>query len=128
MAKRKTILGIPKCGQPTSCAPSAPLGCSALRLGGMQSLRIEKGCTPCGEYKCQVPMPISGRRQDIDICIADIVAALNAANIVTVASCCGHGYQNGVISLCDGRELHVILPMNDEQNPECTGQEPHNAP
>lgn len=28
MAKRKTILGIPKCGQPTSCAPSAPLGCS----------------------------------------------------------------------------------------------------
>lgn len=28
MAKRKTILGIPKCGQATSCAPYAPLGCS----------------------------------------------------------------------------------------------------
>ena len=32
MAKRKTILGIPKWGQPTSCAPYAPLGCSALEL------------------------------------------------------------------------------------------------
>jgi len=31
MAKRKTILGIPKHGQPTSCAPYAPLDCSALR-------------------------------------------------------------------------------------------------
>lgn len=32
MAKRKTILGIPKCGQPTSCAPYAPPCCSALEL------------------------------------------------------------------------------------------------
>ena len=28
MAKRKTILGIPKRGQATTCALSAPLGCS----------------------------------------------------------------------------------------------------
>ena len=73
------------------------------------------GCTPCGEYLCQVPMPIAGRRHDIDICIADIVAALNAANIVTVASCCGHGKINGSICLKDGRELSVIMP-----NPELT--------
>jgi hypothetical protein len=66
-------------------------------------------CCGCGTYKCQVPMPINGRIQGIDICIADIVAALNAANITTVASCCGHGWRNGIISLEDGRELVVKL-------------------
>lgn len=55
-------------------------------------------------------MPINGRRQDIDLCIADIVAALNAANIKTVASCCGHGKMDGIISLEDARELYVKLP------------------
>lgn len=54
-----------------------------------------------------VPMPIKGRRQDIDACIADLVAALNAANITTVASCCGHGAKPGSIMLDDGRELIV---------------------
>jgi hypothetical protein len=62
-------------------------------------------------------MPINGRLQSIDFCIADIVAALNAANIITVASCCGHpnaSHDNqsktcGVISLEDGRELLVGL-------------------
>lgn len=43
----------------------------------------------------------------MDICIADIVAALNAANIVTMASCCGHGIQDGSIVLEDGRELII---------------------
>jgi hypothetical protein len=42
-------------------------------------------------------MPIRGRVQSIDLCIADIVAALNAANIVTVA-------------LEDGRELSCRMP------------------
>lgn len=67
-------------------------------------------CTPIGEYQCQVPMPLNGRLQSIDYCIADIVAALNAANIITVASCCGHGDQDGIISLEDGRELIVKNP------------------
>ena len=61
-----------------------------------------------GTYMCQVPMPIRGRIQGIDYCIADLVAALNAANIVTVGSCCGHGQMPGIISLEDGRELRVI--------------------
>jgi len=52
-------------------------------------------------------MPISGRVRGIDLCIADIVAALNAANIVTVSSCCGHGKINGIISLADGREIEI---------------------
>jgi hypothetical protein len=56
-------------------------------------------------------MPIKGRRRDIDLCIADIVAALNAANIITVASCCGHGKMDGIISLEDGRELIVKFPQ-----------------
>src|SRR5690606_22195454 len=40
-----------------------------------------------------------------DPCIAPLVAALNAASIETVASCCGHGHRPGVIVLRDGREL-----------------------
>lgn len=62
-------------------------------------------CLP-GSYQCQVPMPIRGRRQDIDFCIADIVAALNAANIITIASCCGHG-DVGIITLEGGREISI---------------------
>lgn len=64
-------------------------------------------CCDFGEYKCTVPMPINGRRRDIDICIADIVAALNAANILTAASCCGHGKIQGDIRLADGRRLEI---------------------
>ena len=60
-----------------------------------------------GSYECQVPMAIDGRRVDIDYCIADMVAALNAANIATVASCCGHGKIQASIVLKDGRELRV---------------------
>lgn len=61
-------------------------------------------CCEMGSYECQIPMPVKGRRRDIDFCISDIVAALNAANIITVASCCGHGRMDGAISLEDGRE------------------------
>lgn len=65
-------------------------------------------CTMMGEYRCQVPMPLSGRVQGIDYCIADIVAALNASNIKTVASCCGHGKIDPTIVLEDGRELRIV--------------------
>ena len=60
-----------------------------------------------GTYEHQVPMPIRGRRYDIDLCVADLVAALNAANIVTTASCCGHGKMPGNILLDDGRVLTI---------------------
>ena len=62
-------------------------------------------CCHLGEYKCQVPMAINRRVAYIDYCIADIVAALNAANIRTVASCCGHRKMAGRIDLEDGRTL-----------------------
>lgn len=63
--------------------------------------------------RVQVPARLSHtgalRWKDIgvDSCIAPIVQALNVAHIWTVASCCGHGKQPGVISLEDGRELMV---------------------
>jgi len=67
----------------------------------------KRKCCKLGSYECQVPMAIKGRRQDIDACIADIVACLNAGNVTTVASCCGHGERSGSIMLEDGRELRV---------------------
>ena len=76
---------------------------------GWKSVDKKRSCCDFGEYRCQVPMPINGRRCDIDMCIADIVAALNAADITTLASCCGHGKINGVIALADGREISIKL-------------------
>lgn len=64
-------------------------------------------CAEMGTYDCTVPMPIVGRVRGIDLCIADIVAALNAANIATIGSCCGHGKQDGTILLEDNRQLFI---------------------
>ncbi|MCY3840384.1 MAG: hypothetical protein OXH09_17345 [Gammaproteobacteria bacterium] len=58
-------------------------------------------------YKHQVSLPINGRVVCIDFCIHRIVAALNAAGIQTVASCCGHGKMKGNIVLEDGRTLII---------------------
>lgn len=74
----------------------------------MQENIRPKKCCGFGTYDCQVPMPLNGRLQSIDFCISDIVAALNACNIKTKASCCGHGKMDGNILLEDGRELKVI--------------------
>ena len=54
-------------------------------------------------------MPLNGRLQSIDYCIADLVAALNAANIRTVASCCGHGKIPASIVIEDGREISIPI-------------------
>lgn len=56
----------------------------------------------------QVCMPINGRVQCIDKCIHHIVAALNAGNVRTTASCCGHLITPGSILLEDGRCLGVF--------------------
>ena len=70
-------------------------------------MRKPSKCCPCGTHEHCVPMPILGRLQGIDFCIADIIAALNAANILTIASCCGHSKQAGNILLKDGRCLII---------------------
>lgn len=79
-----------------------------------------KECCAAGSYDCQVPMPINGRVQGIDCCIADLVAALNATNLKTVASCCGHGDENiARIDLEDGRVLRL-----EGHTPAAEGEDP----
>lgn len=51
----------------------------------------------------------NGDWRDVDSCIANIVHALNAEGIPTIACCCGHGKRPGNIALLDGREL-IIAP------------------
>lgn len=43
----------------------------------------------------------------VDRCIAPLIAALNNAGIWTASSCCGHGREDGVIILQDGRTLVI---------------------
>lgn len=47
----------------------------------------------------------------VDRCIAPIVQALNAAGIMTVNACCGHGDGPGAIALHDGRELTIDMAI-----------------
>ena len=49
----------------------------------------------------------------IDKCIADLVQALEDANIKMRGSCCGHGEREGDIDLQDGRIL--IIKHNGEK-------------
>lgn len=62
----------------------------------------------------QASLPIDGKVQCIDWCIHQIVAALNAGGVETIASCCGHGKQRGRIDLADGRILFI---ENDQVQP-----------
>jgi len=78
-----------------------------MTVSSIQCRNLPKECCDFGEYRCQIPMPIRGRVEYIDYCIADIVAALNAANIETLASCCGHNKIDGNICLADGREITI---------------------
>ena len=66
-------------------------------------------------FKHQAVIPINGKVQCIDWCIHPIVSALNAAGIVTVASCCGHGKIEGRIDLADGRILRIEKTVDSEQ-------------
>ena len=80
----------------------------------------DKLCCSMGTYNHTVSMPINGRLQSIDVCISDIVAALNAANIKTLGSCCGHGKilpsvileDDVYIILADRETAHKIIEEN----------------
>lgn len=54
----------------------------------------------------------------IDSCIADLVSALQAADIDMRSSCCGHGTREGRIELVDGRVLIVRRIMKEGQDGE----------
>ena len=58
-------------------------------------------------YANQACLPLGGRVMCIDWCIHQIVAALNAGGVKTLASCCGHGTEDGLIHLEDGRVLVI---------------------
>lgn len=53
----------------------------------------------------------SGRQEaklkPIDRCISELVGALDDAGILMRGSCCGHGKDDGVIILDDGRSLTI---------------------
>lgn len=71
-------------------------------------------CCSIGPYDCTTYMNSKHEVIEVDYCISHIVAALNAANITTIASCCGHGKQDGNILLEDGNEL--VLREFDPEN------------
>lgn len=71
-------------------------------------------CCEMGTYGHQVCMPINGKVRCVDYCISHMVAALNAANITTANSCCGHGRINPSIILEDDRFL--VIMSREEYN------------
>ena len=73
----------------------------------MLKMKRPDNCCGVGTFEHEVCMPISGRLQGVDFCISDIVAALNAGNVITVGSCCGHGKRKGIVNLIDGRIITV---------------------
>jgi len=74
----------------------------------------------CVMVYVKVPADLSATGRDewrlkaIDACIADIVAALQAAGIDMRSSCCGHGKELGHIELQDGRMLIIGRPDRDK--------------
>lgn len=74
----------------------------------------------CQDRECHVDreakmvsFETGGKTVFCDPCIAEIVRALNAAGVETIASCCGHGLRPGNIALADGREI-IIARNYDE--------------
>jgi hypothetical protein len=71
-------------------------------------------CKP-GSYDGDVTLYIGRpvKPVSVDPCIEDLVLALNARGLSTIASCCGHGRRPGSIVLADGRELHVTYSRRE---------------
>ena len=81
---------------------------------GIEHLKPNE-CCPVGAYACCVPMTVKNKVVYVDLCIADIVAGLNAAGLQTVASCCGHGEKPGIVSLADGRQLTITKKTQNKE-------------
>lgn len=64
-------------------------------------------CCKIGTHECQVRTWSDSQEIAVDRCIVDIVDAMNASGIKTVASCCGHGEIDADVSLADGRVLKI---------------------
>jgi hypothetical protein len=59
--------------------------------------------------------------------VADIVASLQASDIVTTGCCCGHGKYPGEIRLADGRRL-LVVDMEDNRDPATIVKQTSTAP
>lgn len=65
--------------------------------------------------------------------IVDLVTALNAGGVKTIASCSGHGMRPGIISLDDGRELIIAADYAEAREvgshfPGINGEPPSTVP
>lgn len=58
-------------------------------------------------------LTLDGRQVEVDLEIAPIVFALNAAGVVTKAACSGHGRRPGNIALRDGREIIIARDFDE---------------
>lgn len=52
---------------------------------------------------------VSGRKVQVDRCIAPIINALNDAGIITAESCCGHGEEEGHIVAYQGGQARLLV-------------------
>ena len=94
--------------------PDVELIAHLFRRAGFGATRDELEEHAAKGYEATVEeLPLNGRVQCIDHCVAHLVAALNAANIRTVASCCGHQQMAGRIDLEDGRVLAIIEDLEE---------------
>ena len=110
-------------------------------LGYTSAVRVQNGvrcCMGCEQplskhpipYRTQAPEPNERKMVTIavdknliptvwcDPDIADLVTALNLAEIPTIASCSGHGLRNGNIALEDGRELIIAESFEEARSME----------
>lgn len=69
---------------------------------------------PPGDLTASCPVEMRWKMLPIDMCIAELVRALNASGHSTTSACCGHGEAPGVIGLADGRALLVVETTDGE--------------
>ena len=72
-------------------------------------------CCQCGTYEHCVPMCIHGRVEYIDLCVARLVAALEAGGFRPIASCCGHGKMPPSVLLEDRREVVILTEAQADE-------------
>ena len=76
-----------------------------------------KECCDCGSYEHCIPMSVNNKVVHIDLCVAQLVASLEAGGMRPVASCCGHGTTPPSVLLDDDT---WIVVLNREQGLEVT--------
>ncbi len=60
-------------------------------------------------------MLLNGKKRYIDSCLASVIREMNLTRIKTLASCCGHYKNPGIIRIQNGEdEVDIILPQLKE--------------